>query len=60
MLGIVLSMMLCLWAKHYIQGGGEKVKPILDISLKEELENLQSSAICNYAGCGLSNDGWPW
>lgn len=36
-----------------------KCIPIICIELKEQLRKVVAAAMCNYAGCGLTNDGWP-
>lgn len=35
-------------------------KPIINEQLKAEMVELQLTSACNYAGCGLNHDGWPW
>lgn len=37
-----------------------KYTPIISIDVKEQMKVATTSATCNYAGCGLINDGWPW
>lgn len=34
-------------------------KPILSEVLKRIMQEYQVTTACCYAGCGLSNDGWP-
>jgi len=35
-------------------------QPIICAEIKSEMEDVQVGVSCNYAGCGVNNDGWPW